>query len=83
MAKSVSGCAMTTRIFSMLLLFTQILGGYHPPTYSGSKKTPEGITLPSAGNLCTSLCLDNGDHCVFGTNMDHGEVKVSQVFVNK
>ena len=32
---------------------------------------------------CTSLCLDNGDHCIFGTNMDHGTLQLGQVFVNK
>jgi penicillin V acylase-like amidase (Ntn superfamily) len=74
---------MKTRIFSIILLFTQILVGYHTPTSPIPKKKPEAISPPSAGQLCTSLCLDNGDHCVFGTNMDHSEVKVSQVFVNK
>lgn len=74
---------MKTRIFSIIVLFTQILVGTPTPTSPSSKKAHEGISLPLAGQLCTSLCLDNGDHCVFGTNMDHAEVKVSQVFVNK
>ena len=34
-------------------------------------------------SACTSFCLDNGDHCVLGTNMDHGTFQVGQVYVNK
>jgi penicillin V acylase-like amidase (Ntn superfamily) len=33
--------------------------------------------------MCTSFCINNGDHCVFGTNMDHDTLQLGQVFVNK
>lgn len=39
--------------------------------------------LPSANQMCTSFCLKDGDHCVFGTNMDHRIFREGQVFVNK
>jgi len=31
---------------------------------------------------CTSFCLDNGDHCVFGTNLDN-TLEIGLLFVNK
>jgi len=38
--------------------------------------------LPTASQACTSFCLDNGDHCVFGANQDN-TVDIGLLFVNK
>lgn len=46
-------------------------------TYAFSQSIPS--TSPS---LCTSFCLDNGDHCVFGTNQDN-TLEIGLLFVNK
>lgn len=39
-------------------------------------------TLPTASQACTSFCLDNGDHCVFGANLDN-RIDIGLLFVNK
>jgi penicillin V acylase-like amidase (Ntn superfamily) len=74
---------MNTRIFLGILLFTLFLAGCKPSASANFKETIADVSFPSASQLCTSFCLDNGDHCVFGTNMDHGTIKIGQVFVNK
>jgi penicillin V acylase-like amidase (Ntn superfamily) len=38
--------------------------------------------FPASRGLCTSFCLDNDDHCVFGTNMDNS-LESGYLFVNK
>jgi penicillin V acylase-like amidase (Ntn superfamily) len=38
--------------------------------------------FPASRGLCTSVCLDNDDHCVFGTNMDNS-LESGYLFVNK
>jgi choloylglycine hydrolase len=48
-----------------------------PPRFPGS----ELITTSSPGS-CTSFCLDNGDHCVFGANQDN-TVELGLLFVNQ
>jgi len=45
--------------------------------YTFIKSIPS--TLPS---LCTSFCLGNGDHCVFGTNQDNS-LEIGLLFANK
>jgi hypothetical protein len=58
---------------------------------SGSQSTdlkkvvaPSDIHLNELTNsqACSSFCLDNGDHCVFGTNLDH-QIDIGLVVVNK
>jgi len=69
------------------LTLTSCSFGFPSPESTG--RDGEAIT-PSKSQLCTSFCLDNGDHCVFGTNMD-GEVphkegetpQAIQMFVNQ
>ena len=39
-------------------------------------------TPPVSPGLCTSFCLDNDDHCIFGTNMDN-TLESGYLFVNK
>jgi penicillin V acylase-like amidase (Ntn superfamily) len=67
----------------ILILLTVAIGCSGSPTLSSP--SPAGASLIPAGpdGACTSFCLDNGDHCVFGTNMDHGTFQVGQLFVNK
>lgn len=72
----------TRSFFISALVIAQMVGilsrsGTMPG--SGEKDNSD----PPLGGLCTSFCLDGADHCVFGTNLDHDEVKTSQVFVNK
>jgi penicillin V acylase-like amidase (Ntn superfamily) len=74
---------MNARIFPIIILINLLLVGCQPPTHSASTKLPSSTSLFMSEQLCTSLCLDNGDHCVFATNLDHDDVKDSQVFVNK
>jgi choloylglycine hydrolase len=38
--------------------------------------------LPATSLACTSFCLDNGDHCVFGANLDN-RIDIGLLFVNK
>jgi len=37
---------------------------------------------PLLDGACTALCLDNGDHCVFGANQDNS-LEIGMMFVNK
>jgi penicillin V acylase-like amidase (Ntn superfamily) len=43
--------------------------------------TPERNLTDSPGK-CTAFCLDNGDHCVFGANMDN-TLEIGHLFINK
>jgi penicillin V acylase-like amidase (Ntn superfamily) len=74
---------MKTTVFTIILLTPIIMAGCSPPIYASTNWSSKITSLQSVSQLCTSFCLDNGDYCVFGTNMDHDEVKVSQVYVNK
>lgn len=41
-----------------------------------------GTILADPRGACTSFCLDNGDHCVFGANQDN-TLEIGLLFVNK
>ena len=72
---------MKMRLFPALLLAMLTLAGFNPPV---SARPDEDIGFPSVGQQCTSFCLDNGDYCVFGANMDHGNHEIGgQLFVNQ
>jgi len=43
---------------------------------------PLDARLPAASRACTSFCLDDGGHCVFGTNFDN-TIREGLLFVNK
>jgi len=62
--------AMVLRIVGVLILMTLVLGTAFP-----GEQPPVDAGLPSAlaatGRACSSFCIDNGDHCVFGTNQDN------------
>ncbi len=47
--------------------------GLHSPA-------PEGIPASQRG-ACTAFCLDNGDHCIFGTNQDN-TLETGLLFIN-
>ncbi len=74
----------TQRLFGIYLALSIVMMncGY-PHTEPTSILVDKQIALEASGGACTSFCLDNGDHCVFGTNMDHGTLQVGQAFVNK
>jgi penicillin V acylase-like amidase (Ntn superfamily) len=61
---------MNLRTFGVLALMI-LIGGAAAP----GERLPADTELPSAlatsGRACTSFCLDNGDHCVFGANQDN------------
>ncbi|UCF59644.1 MAG: PDZ domain-containing protein [Anaerolineaceae bacterium] len=69
------------------LLFTSLLASI---LLSGSLSNNLKILAPPyvhADNLdtnhsCSSFCLDNGDHCIFGANQDN-QIDIGQIFVNK
>lgn len=58
----------------ILQLFSSPQGSFSPDF-----SPPIPSTSP---DLCTSLCLDNGDHCIFGTNLDN-ILPYGMLFVNK
>ena len=61
---------MVLRIVGVLILMTLVWG-----TSSPGERLPADPDRPSTlavtGRACSSFCLDNGDHCVFGTNQDN------------
>jgi penicillin V acylase-like amidase (Ntn superfamily) len=66
-----------------LLLISLVLIGYPSSLLQQAIAHIFSRSLPPASpGLCTSFCLDNGDHCVFGTNMDNS-LDSGLLFVNK
>jgi len=65
------------RIKAFVLAFC-ILGG---AAWFGVARIPSPVLLPVEG-ACTSFCLDNGGHAVFGTNYDN-EIWEGLLFVNQ
>ncbi len=61
---------MKLRIVGVLVLMALISGialpGEQPPSDADLTST-----FPATNQACTSFCLNNGDHCVFGTNQDN------------
>ncbi|KPK93699.1 MAG: hypothetical protein AMJ88_06800 [Anaerolineae bacterium SM23_ 63] len=57
---------------------------------SGSHSAAARLSAPSdihsydlmTHQACSSFCLDNGDHCVFGANQDN-QIDIGLIFVNK
>jgi penicillin V acylase-like amidase (Ntn superfamily) len=65
-------------LLSLVLLFGT--GSFpHLPQYSS--QTANQLTSTEYGN-CSSFCLDNGDHCVFGANQDN-QIDAGLLFVNQ
>jgi penicillin V acylase-like amidase (Ntn superfamily) len=66
-----------------ILLFILILAGDTPPTISPPTGQLGSVPLqPISPAACTSFCLDNGDHCVFGANQDN-TLEIGLLFINK
>jgi choloylglycine hydrolase len=61
---------MMLRMLGVLILMALILApalpDEQPPVDAGLSSA-----LAATGRACTSFCLDNGDHCVFGANQDN------------
>ena len=76
---------MRKRLISVILLtlLTQMVGSSGSTTLPPTWRASVSPTHPNLDGLCSSFCLDNGDHCIFGTNMDHTTLQLGQVFVNK
>lgn len=74
---------MKGKLSLSLLLISIIFIGHpsliHPEVISQNES--QSIS-PDSQVYCTSFCLDNGDHCVFGTNMDN-TLKSGYLYVNK
>jgi penicillin V acylase-like amidase (Ntn superfamily) len=51
------------------------------PTRTSRLLVPRDV-LADSPRACTALCLDNGDHCVFGANQDNA-LRMGLVFINK
>lgn len=51
------------------------------PSVEYLPSTPNGI-LANPRGVCTAFCLDTGDHCVFGANLDN-TLEIGLLFVNK
>ena len=74
---------MKRRLFLAIPLLTFLLAGSSPviaPSMPAQVDMP--AILPAASQACTSFCLDNGDHCVFGANQDN-PIDAGLLFVNK
>jgi penicillin V acylase-like amidase (Ntn superfamily) len=57
--------------------------GARAPSSSTELLSPSpGGLLADPDGACTALCLNNGDHCVFGANQDN-TLEIGLLFVNK
>jgi penicillin V acylase-like amidase (Ntn superfamily) len=66
---------MKVRALSAVLLLVSLLA-------LAGWGTPAQVRPPTVEGACTSFCLDNGGHAVFGTNYDN-EIWEGLLFVNK
>jgi penicillin V acylase-like amidase (Ntn superfamily) len=70
-----------SRSITLLCIFIFLGCGFSLRSISNNR--PQLKTLePVSDEDCSSFCLDNGDHCVFGTNQDN-QIDAGLVFVNK
>ncbi len=74
---------MAKRMILLISLLGLFLVNVFQPFKSIKERAVEDVSFPPTGQFCTSFCQENGDHCIFGTNLDHGKFQVGQVFVNK
>ena len=66
-----------------ILLFSLALIGCAPPAMSPASARTNLLPIHSTSQgACTSFCLDNGDHCVFGTNLDN-TLEMGLLFASK
>jgi penicillin V acylase-like amidase (Ntn superfamily) len=74
---------MTRKWLPTILLLTSALVGRGPSTASPTQApTDMRSVLPATDQACSSFCLDNGDHCVFGANQD-SVIDAGLMYVNK
>jgi penicillin V acylase-like amidase (Ntn superfamily) len=59
-----------------------LLGGWGTVFAQDSPPPDVPVVIPSASRACTSFCLDNDGHAVFGTNFDNDDYD-GLLFVNK
>ena len=74
---------MTRKWLLTVLLLAFALFGRSPSAASpGLAPTDVHTVLPASPPACSSFCLDNGYHCVFGTNQDNS-IDAGLMYVNK
>jgi choloylglycine hydrolase len=74
---------MKKRLFFAISLFVLVLMAVSPPiSPAQSVQMDESLMSFQASQACSSFCLDNGDHCVFGANQDN-TIEAGLLIVNK
>lgn len=73
---------MKWKLLFTLLLTSLLLSG--SPSTNSRMSAPSGIDSGdlATSQACSSFCLDNGNHCVFGANQDN-QIDIGLLFVNK
>jgi penicillin V acylase-like amidase (Ntn superfamily) len=69
-------------LLTILLLAFALLGPSPSSASPGLAPTDVRSVLPATDQACSSFCLDNGDHCLFGTNQDN-RIDAGLLYVNK
>jgi penicillin V acylase-like amidase (Ntn superfamily) len=74
---------MARKSLLAILLLALALPGRSPSAASpGLAPTDVHPALRATPQACSSFCLDNGDHCLFGTNQDNS-IDAGLIYVNK
>ncbi len=69
-------------IVQAIILFVLLASCAQTTTSPATGLTDTPSVVPAAAQACTSFCLDNGNHCVFGMNQDN-RIDAGLLFVNK
>ena len=69
-------------LLTIRLLAFALLGRSPSSASPGLAPTDVHTALPASPQACSSFCLDNGDHCLFGTNQDNS-IDAGLMYVNK
>jgi penicillin V acylase-like amidase (Ntn superfamily) len=73
---------MSTRAISTVLLVLAASACALLASVPGLPRRDTGSSAAPAAGACTSFCLKNGDHCVFGANMDGTTDQEGHLVVN-
>jgi penicillin V acylase-like amidase (Ntn superfamily) len=69
-----------SRSITLLCIFIFLGCGFSSRSNSNTNSQPKSLA-PVRNEDCSSFCLDNGEHCVFGANQDN-QIDAGLVFVN-